>query len=88
MWLSKLVTPGAAPGGLVWSTPQDVVEVDDGLGQELLVIGGFAEAPAPATADQVVDDQVVDMATPEVVEAPTAPRRGRPRKATDAEVSE
>lgn len=88
MWLSKLVTPGAAPGGLVWNTPRDVVEVDDDLGAELLSIGGFAEAPAPASAAQVVADQADDAAAPEVVEAPAAPRRGRPRKATDAEVSE
>jgi hypothetical protein len=49
-WLRKTKgVPGSAPGGLEWSTTEDVVEVDDVLAQALLEIpdGGFVSVPAP-----------------------------------------
>lgn len=93
MWLRKTTVPGAAPGGLVWNTADDVVEVDDDLGIELLNIrgAGFVEAPVPSTppAGRVtpVDDSAgadepsTADAAADVVEAPPAKRRTA-RKAT------
>jgi hypothetical protein len=92
MWLRKSKVPGAAPGGLVWQSLDDTVEVPDLLGAELLAIrdAGFSQAPPPAVEPDeepeaaVVppDDGPQGAAAPEaeVVEAPVAPRRGRPRK--------
>ena len=51
-WLRKTSgVPGSAPGGLVWTTAEDVVEVDDdALVADLLGIpdAGFVTVPAPA----------------------------------------
>lgn len=51
-WLRKTkLVPGSAPGGYVWDTPEDLVEVeDDILAAELLEIpdAGFVSVPAPA----------------------------------------
>ncbi|MDJ0342288.1 hypothetical protein QMK19_03680 [Streptomyces sp. H10-C2] len=95
MWLRKTTAPGAAPGGLVWTTPDDVVEVDDGLGVELLSIpgAGFSEAPAPAAEPEAgpsigSEDSPTDPAA-EVVEAPTAPPKKRAtRKPAATEIAE
>lgn len=93
MWLRKTKVPGSAPGGLTWNTLDDVVEVDDELGLELLAIpgAGFEEAPAPARKPVVeapTTDAAAAPADAEVVEAPAAPKRGRPRKAAQPEISE
>lgn len=92
--------PGSAPGH-EWKKPGDVVEVDDGLGQELVAIpnGGFYEVVPTADADQVdspepehgkADDETpATDAGPD--EAPEEPKRrpGRPRKPKpEAEISE
>jgi hypothetical protein len=85
VWLRKSKVPGSAPGGLVWESLEDVVEVPDEYGMELLAIrdAGFSEAPAPTRAEPGPADD--DLA--EVAEAPTAPRRGRPRR-TPTETAE
>lgn len=52
MWLRKTRNvPGAAPGGYTWGSAEDVVEVPDPLGADLLAIpgAGFTEAAAPGT---------------------------------------
>jgi hypothetical protein len=52
-WLRKLHnTPGGAEGGLVWNTPDDVVEVEDDLATRLLAIpgAGFLSVPEPVAA--------------------------------------
>lgn len=49
-WLRKSRgLPGGAPGGHVWTTPQDVVEVPDDLAGALLAIpdAGFETVAAP-----------------------------------------
>jgi hypothetical protein len=76
---------GSCPGH-TWDSDGAVVEVDDALAVELLAIpdGGFSEV-APSAQLSAPDGSADG---PEVVEAPPAPRRGRPRKATDSEVSE
>lgn len=76
---------GSCPGH-TWQSDGAVLMVEDALAAELLAIpdGGFSEV-GPAEQPSAVDEPA---ASPEVVEAPAAPRRGRPRKATDAEVSE
>lgn len=51
VWLRKTKAPGSAPGGLVWNTPEDVVEVEDeDLALALLEIpdAGFLSVAAPA----------------------------------------
>lgn len=76
---------GSCPG-YTWDSDGAVLEVDAELAMELLAIpgGAFSEV-APAEPSAAPGDS---SAAPEVVEAPAAPRRGRPRKATDAEVAE
>ena len=95
MWLRKTrLLPGGAPGGFVWETDQDVVEVPDDLGLDLVTIpdAGFVEAEAPASANSKKDEPAGE--TPaEVVEAPTAaPKRRAARKTAasteNTEVSE
>jgi hypothetical protein len=92
MWLRKTrLLPGGAPGGFVWETDQDVVEVPDDLGLELVAIpdAGFSEVAAP-TAD-AKKDKPADEAPEDSGDAPTAaPKRGRPRKTTQSqtEISE
>lgn len=76
---------GSCPG-YTWDSDGAVLDVDAELAVELLAIpgGGFSEVapdPQPAPVDG-------PSPAPEVIEAPTTPRRGRPRKATDAEVAE
>lgn len=81
--------PGSAPGH-EWKKPGDVVEVDDGLGQELVAIpnGGFYEVVPTAEADQddspkpkpehgKADDETpaTDGADAEPDEAPEEPKR-------------
>lgn len=85
--------PAAAPGGYTWETIDDVVEVPDELGLDLLNIPGaaFAEVPAPAGKPESVTgtgEPSSPQVDAEVVEAPTTPKRGRPRKATQAEINE
>jgi hypothetical protein len=51
-WLRKTNAPGSAPGGYVWNTPEDVVEIEDeALAAELLEIpgAGFVSVPEPET---------------------------------------
>jgi hypothetical protein len=71
MWLRKTITPGAAPGGYVWDTPADVVDVPDDLAAELLAIprGGFEPAAPPAGADGTAPP-AAGAADSEVAEAP------------------
>lgn len=109
MWLRKTrLLPGGAPGGFVWETDQDVVEVPDDLGLDLVAIpdAGFVEAQPPASTDSKKNEPVGEdpaevveapsddaetaaaQADDKVVEAPTTPKRGRPRKATQSEISE
>lgn len=92
MWLRKTrLLPGGAPGGFVWETDQDVVEVPDDLGLDLVAIpdAGFVEAQPPADTDSKKDEPTGE--TPaEVVEAPaTAPKKRAARKtAASSEISE
>ncbi|MBD0743599.1 hypothetical protein [Streptomyces sp. CBMA152] len=94
MWLRKTAgVPASAPGGYTWETLDDVVGVPDDLGLDLVAIPGasFVEAPAPNGEDEVSADSVEPLPIPNdsgVVEAPTAPKRGRPRKTTQSEISE
>lgn len=90
MWLRKDAAGTAAEH--VWDKDGAVVEVPDGLGQELLAIrgAGFAEVDAPkrtSKKDEKTDDSDAGdtkQSEPEgedsgQAEKP-APRRGRPRK--------
>lgn len=85
MWLRKTrLLPGGAPGGLVWKSDQDVVEVDGDLGLELVAIpdAGFVEVEPPAKAgsrqDKVADDS-----------SPMGPKKRAARKpAVSSEVVE
>lgn len=55
VWLRKTRgTPGGAPGGLQWNSPDDVVEVEYDLAQELKAIpdAGFVDAAAPDAPDE------------------------------------
>ncbi|RCH70442.1 hypothetical protein DT019_02855 [Streptomyces sp. SDr-06] len=63
--------PGTAPGDLVWNTDQDVVEVPDDLGLDLMAIpdAGFVEAEAPAASGGKQDGAAAE-APAEVIEAP------------------
>lgn len=83
MWLRKTrLLPGGAPGGFVWETDQDVVEVPDDLGLDLVTIpdAGFVEAQPPASANSKKDEPA-DETPAEVVEAPaTAPKKRAARK--------
>ncbi|MEV5944443.1 hypothetical protein [Streptomyces sp. NPDC051994] len=82
--------PGSAPGH-EWKQADDVVEVDDQLGLELLAIpnGGFYEVtPKPEAGDEPEPEP--DTA-PDSEDTPEQPKRrpGRPRKSPpEAEVSE
>ena len=92
MWLRKTrLLPGGAPGGFVWETDQDVVEVPDDLGLELVAIpdAGFVEVQPPAAADREKDEPGSNKDEAEASE-PAAPKRGRPRKAAQSqtEISE
>jgi hypothetical protein len=92
MWLRKTITPGAAPGGYVWDTPADVVDVPDDLAAELLAIprGGFEPASPPvaadgtASADASAADADASVADSEVAEAP----KRRTRKPADQAVAD
>lgn len=60
--------PGSAPGGLSWSGPDDVVEVDDALAFELLrqPDGGFSEvlpqsSPTPAGDQPALPTKKADL---------------------------
>lgn len=58
-WLRKTRNlPGGAPGGLIWATERDVVEVDDVLAAELLEIkdAGFVSVAAPQPGPQEEPD--------------------------------
>ncbi|MCC9307687.1 hypothetical protein LN042_11330 [Kitasatospora sp. RB6PN24] len=77
MWIRKTSgVPGAAPGGLEWRTLDDVIEVDDDLGAELLDIpgAGFVEVAAPAeigeTPSQAGPAGSEDSDPTEITEAP------------------
>lgn len=74
--------PGSAPGH-EWKKPDDVVEVDDALGQELVAIpgGGFYEVIPDAEVAEPAAEKADDS---EVVEAPAASKR-RPRKTTGSD---
>jgi hypothetical protein len=81
--------PGSAPGGHTWTTPADVVEVDDAFGLTLLAIpdAGFCEvAPPPAALPPVEVTQEPEGAeqetTPEAEGEQPAPARAGRRKAT------
>lgn len=95
MWLRKTkLLPGGAPGGLEWKSDQDVVEVDDEIGLELIAIpdAGFSEAAPPASSGANQDKPAAGApadSSSEVVEAPTAaPRKRASRKPASTEVSE
>ncbi|MFD7016134.1 hypothetical protein [Streptomyces sp. NPDC059928] len=92
--------PGSAPGH-EWTKADDVVEVDDDLGQELVAIpdGGFYEVlPAASARDDPPESEPTAGGTPASDEAegdqeevPEEPKRrpGRPRKPKpEDEVSE
>lgn len=92
MWLRKTrLLPGGAPGGYTWDTDQDVVEVPDDLGADLVAIpdAGFVEVQPPAGADSTKDEPA-DETPAEVIEAPTAaPKKRAARKpAADTEIAE
>lgn len=58
-WLRKTkLLPGSAPGGTVWKTDKDVVEVDDMLAAQLLEIpdAGFASVQAPEPEQPAPDE--------------------------------
>lgn len=84
-WLRKTKgVPGSAAGGLAWNSPDDVVEVDYELAQELKAIpdAGFVDATPPAPASDAmgqVEDGTLDehgAQKTEVSEASTpAPRK-------------
>jgi hypothetical protein len=85
-WLRKTKgVPGSAGAGLVWNTPDDVVEVDYDLAQELKAIpdAGFVDAAAPgSTGDAMaqVDAGVLDehgAQKTEISEAPAAAPKKR-----------
>lgn len=94
MWLRKTrLLPGGAPGGFVWETGEDVVEVPDNLGLDLVAIpdAGFVEVQPPASGkkDKTEQDKPAGESEAEVVEAPTAaPKKRTPRKPAGTEVSE
>jgi hypothetical protein len=81
--------PGSAPGGHTWTSPDDVVEVDDDFGLTLLAIpdAGFCEV-APPTATLPPVEVTQEPAGAEQEPAPTgegeqsAPARAGRRKAT------
>ncbi|MEV5944414.1 hypothetical protein [Streptomyces sp. NPDC051994] len=82
MWLRKTrLIPGSAPGGFEWNAPDDVVEVPDDLGLDLVEIpgAGFEEVPPPAVKDEAPD-------AADLTEAPA--KRGRPRKTTPSDAAE
>lgn len=82
MWLRKTrLLPGGAPGGFVWETDQDVVEVPDDLGLDLVAIpdAGFVEAQPPASTDSKKDEPA-DKTSAEVVEPSPAPKKRAARK--------
>lgn len=84
MWLRKTrLIPGSAPGGYQWNTTEDVVEVSDDLGLDLVGIpgAGFEEVPSPATKDGVPADAGV-------TEAPVKRRGPRNSTATEPEITE
>lgn len=71
---------GSCPG-YTWEHDGDVVEVDDPhLIAELLEIPGFSEVAPPEDADKT--DSAASSAEP------ATPKRGRPRKTTQTEISE
>jgi hypothetical protein len=81
-WLRKTQgVPGSAPGGLVWNTPEDVVEVEDeALAADLLGIpgGGFLSVPAPEEIpenDDETDSEGEKADTPQGDAAPAKPAR-------------
>lgn len=78
-WLRKThSTPGAAQGGLAWTTPDDVVEVDDDLAAALLAIpgAGFLSVPAPTAAT----DPDPAAQAPAAAAKKTAPAKAAPAK--------
>ncbi|WP_438489577.1 hypothetical protein [Streptomyces sp. S186] len=95
MWLRKTkLLPGGAPGGYEWNSDQDVVEVPDDLGAELVAVpdAGFVEVARPAAGsakrDKPAAGDPADSSS-EVVEAPTAaPKKRAARKPASTEVSE
>ncbi|MEV8324513.1 hypothetical protein [Kitasatospora sp. NPDC056731] len=83
MKLRKAHTPGAAPGGLVWSTPDDVVEVPDELAVELLAIPGAGFEYVPHLP---VSTEVRTVEAPSVAEIPKRKytrRTGEQQNTTD-----
>lgn len=89
MRLRKTITPGAAPGGHTWDTPEDVVDVPDDLALDLMAIGGFEEADAEVPVEVVEapsEDAPPDPA--EVVEAPAPKKRAARKTAAPADVTE
>lgn len=85
MWLRKSRAPGSAPGGYIWTTAEDAVEVPDDLGEQLLGIrdAGFSEVAPPTVKPDPEPDPVDDDKddSGEESDAPATPRRvGRPRK--------
>lgn len=91
-WLRKIKgLPGAAPGGLSWTSADDVVEVDDDLAASLLAIpdAGFLSTVAPeagSPASDVVDADVGgdDTSSPDANNdgKPTAPKARAGRAST------
>ncbi|MEE6264876.1 hypothetical protein V2E29_04345 [Streptomyces diastatochromogenes] len=91
MWLRKTkLLPGGAPGGYEWNSDQDVVEVPDDLGVELVAVpdAGFAEVAPPAAKNTKVDAPAKETPTDSTAEAPNAPKKRAARKPAATEISE
>lgn len=87
VWLRKTRgVPGSAPGGLQWNSPDDVVEVEYDLAQELKAIpdAGFVDATAPGSggdAMALVVSGVLDEHGAQKTEISEAPAPARKRAA-------
>lgn len=83
MRLRKKVAPGSAPGGLVWATAEDVVEVPDELAVELLAIPGAGFEHVPHL-NLTVPAEVVEAPAGDTAEAVAeAPKRKYTRRTTE-----
>jgi hypothetical protein len=85
-WLRKTHgTPGAAQGGLVWNTPDDVVEVEDDLATALLAIpgAGYLSVPEPVAAPEVKDD---GKSSEDAKESPAAAKKTTASKAAASKI--
>ncbi|MEU4296347.1 hypothetical protein [Kitasatospora aureofaciens] len=84
MKLRKKNAPGSAPGGLTWSTPDDVVEVPDELAVELLAIpdAGFEHVPHMAVTQPAEAEEA-----PGPPDATEPPKRKYTRRTPDQQAA-